>query len=128
MTPRFLAFVITAALATMTAGCDEPITNHPTGPNSTAPAVNGVEINGPATLAPGQSARFTASIRLADGTLKTAEPNAIQRWRIGNPSLLQADHFGIMTAQPRGATDRCGQGTNAGGSPECVSLWRPWLC
>ncbi len=88
-------------LVTLGAACDEPVSRIPTGGGTVGPASSGVEISGPATLSPGQSAQFNANIRMADGTLKLAGPGMVTNWRIGSSLYLQVNQAGIATAQPR---------------------------
>jgi hypothetical protein len=67
----------------------------PTGPNpNVQPVVISVEIGGPASIAPGKSAQYTAISRLSDGTTQTATS---VRWR-SESYLLQVDVSGLVTA------------------------------
>jgi hypothetical protein len=52
---------------------------------------------GPSTLAPGQSAQYTASVRLSDGTVQTGTEAGV-RWSAGNLTVLRADASGLVTA------------------------------
>ena len=88
-----------AIMALLVSACgDEPRSTIPTLPD--APTVSSVEIGGPAALAPNQSAQFTVTLRMADGTTKLVTPAQNPRWRVGNLSYLRVDTDGIVTALP----------------------------
>lgn len=87
---RSLAIVI---LSAWMATCGDPKTRAPLAPSG--PAVLNTEITGPDTVAPGQSAQFTATIHLGDGTNKILT-GAI--WHTTNASLLQVTAAGVATA------------------------------
>jgi len=53
--------------------------------------------SGPGTLAPGQSAQYTASARLSDGTVQTAAEAGV-RWVSQNETMLRIDASGLVTA------------------------------
>jgi hypothetical protein len=77
--------------------CGDPKTNGPTGP--TPPNGVNVVINGPASVAPGQSAQFTAAVHFTDGTTKLATSPSVT-WRSSNTSVLQVNASGVATARP----------------------------
>ena len=89
-----LAFVLIA----MAAACGRsPVTRSPASP--LAPGVASVlQLSGPPSIAPGQSAQFTATIRLTDGTVKSATTGQNIRWTTTNSSLLQVSSSGVVTA------------------------------
>lgn len=92
--PVAIAALAASAGATFVAACgDEP--KPPTGPSG--PSFVAVTISGPSTLAPGQSAQYTASVRLSDGTVQTATEAGV-RWGPGNATILRADASGRVTA------------------------------
>ena len=93
-----IAAVLLVALG---AACDEPGTRIPTTPG--VPSLTAVEVSGPSTMAPGQVAQFTANMRMSDGTVKTAAPSQIIRWRVGTGffTILQVDTSGRVTALNR---------------------------
>ena len=64
-----------------------PTTSHP-------PSLVAVDINGPESIAPGQSAQFTATSRFSDGT---STPAANVQWVFSN-SLVKVDSSGMATA------------------------------
>ena len=85
-----VSLVLTVASAGLVAGCgDNPL---PVGPSN---GVVSVAIEGPASLAPGQSAQYTVIERLADGTTR-ALPSAA--WASSDSSLLQVTSSGVATA------------------------------
>ena len=86
-------------LVALVAACDQPVSKSPTGPS--APAVLAIEIIGPDTIAPGQSAQYTAIIQLADGTKDAASSATNVRWGTSNLLLLRADASGRATALDR---------------------------
>ena len=89
------------ALAALIAACDDPESKVPTNPS--LPALSTISVNGAATVAPGQSDQFTATILFADGTSKavTSAPNL--RWQSSNTSIFQVSASGLVTAtQQRG--------------------------
>jgi hypothetical protein len=86
---RRLGVVMMAALA---ASCDEPASNSPTGPSE---PVASVIIAGPDSVAPGQSVRYSALVRLSDGTTKI--PMSV-RWQVsGGFPDLRVDETGLVT-------------------------------
>jgi hypothetical protein len=89
-------------LVGLTGACgSDPVSKVPTGPS--APGVVGLQISGPASVAPGQSAQFIADTRLSDGAVKTTTSAANIRWRSSNPALMQVSTSGVVTAgQTRG--------------------------
>lgn len=90
--------VITVVVSGFVAACDEsrPIgLGPPSGPSG--PAVVRVEIVGPATIAPGESAQYSAVQFLSDGS---SGPATQVSWSSSQPSLLQVNANGLATAQP----------------------------
>jgi hypothetical protein len=79
-------------IAISLAACgDDP----PAGPSN---EVMRVEINGPASIAPGQTASFSVIEYLSNGTSR-ALPTAT--WTSSNTSVIQVTNSGVATAQPR---------------------------
>jgi hypothetical protein len=70
----------------------DPATKNPVGPS--APSAGGLQITGPGSIAPGQSAQFIAETRLSDGTVKLLAA----QWRSSNTSVLQVTSSGLATA------------------------------
>jgi hypothetical protein len=92
------------ALAALVAACDDAPSSAPTGPSTIGPSVSALEIIGPDTLAPGQSVQYSASLRLSDGSTRTASPTEV-RWG-SNASYVTWDAAGLVTArQLLGETD-----------------------
>jgi hypothetical protein len=85
----FAVLAVSAWMAT----CGDPQTRNPTAPSG--PAALGREITGPASIAPGQSAQFTAIVRLGDGITKTLTGVV---WRSTNTALLQVTSAGVAVA------------------------------
>ena len=85
-------FAVAIALVGLMAACEGDRQFAPiVGPSpNTQPAVASVEISGPASIPPGQSAQFTAISRLSDGTSQTA---TIVRW-FSNTNLFRVDQSG----------------------------------
>jgi hypothetical protein len=81
----------------LAATCSDPGTRVPTAPS--APAVQGIEINGPDTLARGQTAQYSVSVHLADGTVKDATAETHVIWRSDNPFIPVDQDTGVMTAR-----------------------------
>jgi len=76
-------------------GCGDPRSAVPTAPS--APGAAGIEITGPATVAPGQAAQFGAVVRLADGTVKASSPGTLLVWSSSNSSVLAVTPAGVAT-------------------------------
>jgi hypothetical protein len=92
------------ALAAVLAACGDPKTNVPNTP--TPPTVSTISVSGPASVPPGQTVQFAASLRFADGTVKAVSASTNLRWRSSNTLVLQVDASGRVTArqQPGEAT------------------------
>jgi hypothetical protein len=94
------------AVAVLMAACDNGpervVGTGPTAPSPSAlPVVVSLEISGPASIPPGQSAQFAAISRLSDGT---SEPASV-RWNLSSATyaeVLRVDASGLATAGPRG--------------------------
>jgi Carboxypeptidase regulatory-like domain len=80
--------------------CDEPGSKNPTRP--TVSPFQAIQVIGPDSVGPGQSAQFVANIRQLDGNTKaaTAVPNL--RWRSSNTSVLVVNTSGLVTAGQAG--------------------------
>ena len=74
---------------------NDPVSKLPTEPS--APGIVGLQIIGPASVAPGQSAQFIANTRLSDGTVKSTTSATNIRWRSSN-TALQVSTSGMVTA------------------------------
>ena len=103
------------AVVGLTAACD----NEPqriAGPSPNAePVVVSVEINGPDSIPPGQSAQFNVVARLSDGTSQTS---ANVRWFPDN-RFIRIDSSGLATAgQLTGETTLSAEVTSSGTAPE----------
>lgn len=83
------------ALVVLPAACNnEPQSTVRPSPTSSQPVIVSVEISGPSSIPPGQSAQFTAVSRLSDGTTQTV---ASVRWS-SHFRLVQVDSSGLATA------------------------------
>lgn len=91
---------LVAAAAALTFTCDDPPSRLPTAPS--APAFAGVEIIGPDTLAPGQTAQYSAAVRLSDGTIKAPSPDTPVTWRSSRPNVQVDRDTGLATAAGAG--------------------------
>ena len=88
-------------LMALAAACGNPESRVPLSPSQ--PTVAGLQVSGPASVAPGQSAQFLAATRLSDGTVKSSTSALNLRWRSSNTSVVQVTASGLVTAgQNRG--------------------------
>jgi hypothetical protein len=86
----------------LAAACgSDPVTRSPVGPGG-VPFITGLQISGPASVAPGQSVQFTAATRLSDGTVKTSTGAQNLRWRTTNTAALQVSEAGLVTGGANG--------------------------
>ena len=85
-----------AAVLFMLTACDNQPPTQPT-PPSTPAVVVGLEIEGPPTVAPGQSAQYSLVERLSDGS---ARPVSRANWSTNNRDLLQVSQSGLVTTAP----------------------------
>jgi hypothetical protein len=119
--------VLSALVVTgLTLACDQPTTHNPTTP--VVPSLNTLDINGPASITPGQSAQLSVTAHLADGTQKTGLGAASVVWRSSNTAVLSVNPAGMLspTASQGEATVtaqlRLGDGPLRQGSREFVVL------
>jgi carboxypeptidase family protein len=94
---------VVIAVVGLMAACDGDRQPAPiAGPSANAqPVFVGVEISGPASIPPGQSAQFTAITRLSDGTSQAATS---VRWS-SHAGLIRVDPTGLATAVQRTGED-----------------------
>jgi len=93
----FRGVVLAVTFVALAVACgSDPASRTPTFPS--APTVLGVNINGPSTVPPGQSAQFTADVRLSNGTVKPSVSGTSVRWRTSNASAMQVSASGLATA------------------------------
>src|SRR5262245_14902354 len=90
-TPPVIRLVAATGLIAAFAAC----TDAPVAPS---PDVQRVEIVGPSTVAPGQTATYSAVERLYDGTTR---PASRAEWTSSDPTLIQITQAGMATVQPR---------------------------
>jgi hypothetical protein len=86
---QLLALLAAACVATVPAACQ-------TGPDGNF--VTNTEIAGPSSIAPGETATYSVTERLSDGTTRK-QASAV--WTSSDPSLVQITSSGVATAQPR---------------------------
>lgn len=87
--------LVVAALSVWMVTCGDPQTRSPTSPS--ASKASSAEISGPASVAPGQSAQFRATVQLTDGTTKILTTPA-PVWWTSNSFLLQVTSAGVARA------------------------------
>ena len=87
-----LRITAAGALVALFAACGD---DSPAGPSTD---VLRVEINGPSSIVPGQTASYSVIEHLSNGTSR-ALPTAT--WTSSNTSLIQVTNSGVATAQPR---------------------------
>jgi hypothetical protein len=92
--------LLLAALAAAAVGCGSSTTPTPI-PTSNL-TVSALSVAGPATVAPGATAQFTASARMTDGS--TQDYTTKVTWRSGNVSMLTITSTGQATGQVSGET------------------------
>jgi hypothetical protein len=105
-------FLFIGLLATTFVACSDPERANTFTP--TPLGVNSVEVAGPATIAPGQSGQFIATLWLADGSHRTAVASDGVTWFSSNAPVLAVNSSGLATTtQLRGearVTARVGSG------------------
>ena len=96
-TRTFLYASLTAAGIGLFVACGkDPLPTSPT--RLATPAVAGIQVIGPESVAAGQSVQFVANVRLADGSTKTALGMQNLRWFSSNNSVLTVSQSGMVTA------------------------------
>ena len=93
-----VAICIAVALTAMSCS-DSPVKPSPT-PTPGTPVVVGIEIVGPATVAPSSTVQLNALLKLEDGTSKLATTEPVQWFASTNPVLLQVNSRGLVSASP----------------------------
>ena len=94
----FVVMIAATALAAFIAACDTTPTRPSfLPPSSGPPAVltSRIDIGGPGSVGPGQTAQFTAIAHRTDGT--TADITAMANWRSSRPSVLTITAGGLAT-------------------------------
>ena len=86
------------AMAVLITACGDPPAPLPTTPSG--PTVTKAEISGPDTLAPGQSAQYSATLYWSDGRVVPALPGEVV-FVASNLRMLRSDASGIVTALDR---------------------------
>ncbi|HKV99950.1 MAG TPA: carboxypeptidase-like regulatory domain-containing protein [Vicinamibacterales bacterium] len=96
---RTRSFLAVIAIAAAAVGCSP--SPSPT-PIQTGPTVSALTITGPATIAPGATAQFTASARMSDGS--TLDYTAKVTWRSNSVPIVTITSSGQATGQAAGET------------------------
>ena len=99
MRKRSVLYVsMTFAAACLFVGCgDDP---SPVKPSALSPSpFASIQVIGPDSLEPGQSAQFVANIRQTDGTTKSATSMPNLTWRSSNASVMSVSNSGVVTAR-----------------------------
>jgi hypothetical protein len=104
----FLSAGMTAlALAGLLVACDDKSPTAPTPPTSPPPrpapapvVLARLEVSGPATVAPGESVKFTATAFYSDGASRDVSSDAT--WDAGTSSVLSVTSEGVATGNERG--------------------------
>jgi hypothetical protein len=103
-TSRAKAFSVSVALAVSLVACDGPTrpSPGPPPPPPSGPVLVRLEIGGPATVAPGETAQFTATGHYSDGSTQnvTNAPGAI--WGSSISRILAISSTGLATGGDRG--------------------------
>lgn len=88
---------VAVALVGLMAACgSDPVSRVPFSP--LAPALSGLQIIGPASIAPNQSVQYTAQMRLSDGTVKSSTNDLNVRWRTVSGAIQVDASSGAVTA------------------------------
>jgi hypothetical protein len=100
--PSLLSRIVTCVVSGgLAATCGDPQSRNPARPS--AAFLSAVEIVGPDSIAPGESAQFVAYVRLNDGTRKTPTPESGLRWRSSNSAVVRLEAVsGLATAMASG--------------------------
>ncbi|MGH9313112.1 MAG: carboxypeptidase-like regulatory domain-containing protein [Vicinamibacterales bacterium] len=95
---------IALALAALLGACDSGPTR-PTrqdGPQNVPVTITRLEIAGPGSVPPGESAQYSAIAHQSDGSTRDVTNGAA--WRTGHPSVLTISSTGLATGRERGET------------------------
>lgn len=102
----FMVVVSAAALTALTVACDSTPTRPSFLPPSSGPppvSTTRIDIGGPGSVAPGQTAQFTATAHRSDGT--TADITATANWRTSRPPVLTITPGGLATGVALGESN-----------------------
>ena len=91
--------LLAIAAATLVVACgDEPIPTQPTAPVPSEAA--SIEVMGQDSVIAGERVQFSANVRLADGTTKSATRMQNLRWRSSDPSVMSVTDSGVVFVSP----------------------------
>src|SRR5689334_17011108 len=93
--PGLVIGLLTCALVS----CSDPETPTPLAPSPSQ--VSSIELAGPASIAPGQSAQLTATLYFNDGTSRPAAPSDGVSWFSSNNSIVAVSPTGLATTTPQ---------------------------
>jgi len=114
------------ATVTLVVACGDSESKNPLRP-SASPFAD-IQVIGPDAVPTGESVQFSASIRQADGTTKSATSMPNLRWRSSDASIVRVSETGLVTALARGEATITADITPEGtvrGTREVVSVPRP---
>ena len=94
------AFVSVALVAPLACGSDSPLP--PTQPGEPVRTLRSLAIEGPASVAPGETIRYVAMGTYSDGAREDLSGSAV--WRSQSPSIAAVDETGAVTGRERGST------------------------
>lgn len=104
MHPFARAFALACVIAVAFARCGGGGTSSTSTPATPTPTVTGITITGPSTpTKPDDTAQFTATAVLSDGTTQTATTQAT--WQSSNTTVATVSSSGMVTALAAGETD-----------------------
>jgi hypothetical protein len=109
---RVMAVPLLSAALVMSSMCGESST----GPSPTSRVLRGVELRGPATVAPGESVQFTLEVVYSDGS--RGGPSTPVTWRSSHPSVLSTDENGLARGLQNGRATLSAQLGNRNGTRE----------
>jgi hypothetical protein len=97
-----LVVSVSLAVAILVVACDKSPTQPTPLPTAVNPGVftNRIELGGPSSVAPGQSAQLTATAHRSDGT--TADVTTTANWRTSKTAVLSISPTGLATGQTTG--------------------------
>jgi hypothetical protein len=95
-------FATALAMAGLAAACDKGSPTAPSNPppGPPAPTITRIEIAGPDTIPPAQTAQFTATAHQSDGSIRDITSQAT--WRSSRTAVLTVSASGLATAHDRG--------------------------
>jgi hypothetical protein len=99
------AFSVALVGAVVLAACDDGPTRPTPDGGARPPTLIGLQIDGPSNVAPGESAKFTATAHYSDGAPQNIASDPGVTWRTSNSEILAISPAGIATGGERGEAD-----------------------